>query len=128
MASPLDFTRFDHVTKSGKVFSTESVHTSSVELTKNEKLERKQWAKDKVTIMDAYCEFLGYEPIRAKGRLLQMRIAAPVLSVEGASARSSTKDRRKQRVYPDALYEWENFMKASLYFHPQRWRPIRHGQ
>jgi hypothetical protein len=38
-----------------------------------------------------------------------MRIAPPLLSVKGASARSSTKDRRKKRVYPNVIYEWKNF-------------------
>ena len=109
MAPSLDFAHFDDVTNSGKVFSTESAGTMiGVKLTNYEKEERERWAILKRTLMNHYREFLTLDPIDMK-ELLRMRIAPPVLAVEGASARSSIKDKRKKRVYPNAIHEWKNF-------------------
>jgi hypothetical protein len=106
----LDFTYFDQATKTvGKIFSTESVDTIPAKLTEDEKQKRGEWAKVKKALMFHYKKTLSYEPICTKEQLLQTRIAAPVLTVENASARSSINDKRRKRVYPDALCEWEDF-------------------
>jgi hypothetical protein len=119
MASTLlNFTYFDKVTNEGKIFSTQSVHTAGITLTDIEKQERNKWAKDKLKLELHYRKFLTFERICTKEQLLQMRIAAPVLVVEFASARSSITDRRKKRVYPDVLYEWDEFVAKVKTFSP----------
>jgi hypothetical protein len=50
--------------------------------------------------------------VRTQEELLRLRICPPLLSSDKPSDRGSTRDKRKKRVYPDALHEWDDFAQG----------------